>query len=124
VLSPMPCARSEAIVAAGLDLQIDAPDLAMGRHIRFRDAEEGEFLHNAELQVEALNHALANVPASRLRMHLCWGNYEGPHHHDIPLERIMPVVLKARPVAISFEAANPAPCARVGGVGGNEDTGR
>jgi len=97
----------EAIVAAGLDLQVDAPDLAMGRHIRFRDAEEAEFLSHAELQVEALNHALANVPASRVRMHLCWGNYEGPHHHDIPLERIMPLVLKAKPVAISFEAANP-----------------
>jgi 5-methyltetrahydropteroyltriglutamate--homocysteine methyltransferase len=97
----------EAIVAAGLDLQIDAPDLAMGRHIRFRDAEEAEFLRNAELQVEALNHALANVSASDVRMHLCWGNYEGPHHHDVPLERIMPVVLKAKPTAISFEAANP-----------------
>jgi 5-methyltetrahydropteroyltriglutamate--homocysteine methyltransferase len=97
----------EAIVAAGLDLQIDAPDLAMGRHIRFRDADEAEFLRNAELQVEALNHALANVSASHVRIHLCWGNYEGPHHHDVPLERIMPVVLKAKPAAISFEAANP-----------------
>src|SRR5262245_6928959 len=97
----------EAIVAAGLDLQIDSPDLAMGRHIRFRDAEEAEFLRNAELQVEALNHALANVSASHVRMHLCWGNYEGPHHHDVPLERIMPVVLRAKPTAISFEAANP-----------------
>jgi 5-methyltetrahydropteroyltriglutamate--homocysteine methyltransferase len=97
----------EAIVAAGLDLQIDAPDLAMGRHIRFRDAEEAEFLRNAELQVEALNHALANVSVAHVRMHLCWGNYEGPHHHDVPLDRIIPVVLKAKPTAISFEAANP-----------------
>ena len=100
-------AEYEAIVAAGLDLQIDAPDLAMGRHTRFRDADEPEFLRNANLQVEALNHALANVPSDRVRMHLCWGNYEGPHHHDVPLEKIMPVLLKAKPAAISFEASNP-----------------
>lgn len=97
----------EAIVKAGLILQIDAPDLAMGRHIRFKDADEAEFLRNARLQVEALNHALANVPADRVRMHLCWGNYEGPHHHDIPLERIVDVVLSAKPQAILFEGANP-----------------
>jgi len=97
----------EAVVASGLDLQIDAPDLAMGRHIRFRDADETEFLRNAELQVDALNHALSNVPASCVRIHLCWGNYEGPHHYDVPLERIIRVVLKAKPVAIFFEAANP-----------------
>jgi 5-methyltetrahydropteroyltriglutamate--homocysteine methyltransferase len=97
----------EAIVAAGLDLQIDAPDLAMGRHIRFRDADEPEFLRNARLQVEALNHALRNVPSERVRMHLCWGNYEGPHHHDIGLERIVDIVLSARPSTILFEASNP-----------------
>ena len=97
----------EAIVAAGLDLQIDAPDLAMGRHIKFRDADDAEFLRNAHLQVEALNHALRNVPAERVRMHLCWGNYEGPHHHDIGLEKIIALVLKARPSTILFEGANP-----------------
>jgi 5-methyltetrahydropteroyltriglutamate--homocysteine methyltransferase len=97
----------EAIVAAGLVLQIDAPDLAMGRHIRFRDADEKEFLRNANLQVDALNHALRNIPASSTRIHLCWGNYEGPHHHDIGLERILDVVLRAKPQAILFEAANP-----------------
>ncbi len=97
----------EAIVDAGLDLQIDAPDLAMGRHIRFRDVDEAEFLRNANLQVEALNHALRNIAPERIRMHVCWGNYEGPHHHDIGLDRILDVVLKARPATILFEGANP-----------------
>ena len=97
----------EAIVAAGLDLQIDAPDLAMGRHIKFRDVDDDEFLRNANLQVEALNHALRNVPAERIRMHVCWGNYEGPHHHDIGLEKIIGVVLKAKPATVLFEGANP-----------------
>jgi 5-methyltetrahydropteroyltriglutamate--homocysteine methyltransferase len=97
----------EAIVDAGLILQIDAPDLAMGRHIRFRDVDEKEFLRNARLQVDALNAALVNVPADRVRMHLCWGNYEGPHHHDIPLERIIDIVLLVKPQALLFEGANP-----------------
>ena len=97
----------EAIVAAGLDLQIDAPDLAMGRHLKFRDADDNEFLRNANLQVEALNHALRNVPAERIRMHVCWGNYEGPHHYDIGLEKIIDVVLKAKPATVLFEGANP-----------------
>jgi 5-methyltetrahydropteroyltriglutamate--homocysteine methyltransferase len=97
----------ETIVDAGLLLQIDAPDLAMGRHIAFRDASEAEFLQNARLQVEALNHALANVPVDRVRMHLCWGNYEGPHHHDIPLERVVDLVLAVKAQAYLFEGANP-----------------
>ena len=97
----------EAIVRAGYVLQIDCPDLAMGRHIAFRDSSEAEFIRNAELQVEALNHALADVPAERSRLHLCWGNYEGPHTHDIGLEKIIDVVLKAKPAAILFEASNP-----------------
>ena len=97
----------EAIVAAGLDLQIDAPDLGMGRHIKFRDATEDEFLRNANLQVEALNHALRNIPAERIRMHICWGNYEGPHHHDIGLDRVLGLVCKAKPATILFEGANP-----------------
>ena len=97
----------EAIVAAGLNLQIDAPDLAMGRHIKFRDVDDNEFLRNANLQVEALNHSLRKVPAERIRMHVCWGNYEGPHHHDIALEKILAVVLKAKPSTILFEGANP-----------------
>ena len=97
----------ETIVAAGLDLQIDAPDLAMGRHIKFRDVDDAEFLRNANLQVEALNHALRKVPAERVRMHVCWGNYEGPHHHDIGLEKILALVLQAKPATVLFEGANP-----------------
>ena len=97
----------EAIVAAGIVLQIDSPDLAMGRHIRFRDFDEAEFLRNAALQVEALNHALRNIPADRVRMHICWGNYEGPHTHDIALASILPLVLKTKVQAYLFEASNP-----------------
>ena len=97
----------EAIVAAGFDLQIDAPDIAMGRHIRFRDVDDAEFLRNAHLQIDALNHALANIDPARVRMHICWGNYDGPHHHDVPLETIMPVLQKARVGTYVFEAANP-----------------
>ena len=97
----------EAIVAAGFDLQIDAPDIAMGRHIRFRDVDDAEFMRNAHLQIDALNHALANIDPARVRMHICWGNYDGPHHHDVPLETIMPVVQKARVGTYVFEAANP-----------------
>ena len=97
----------EAIVAAGFLLQVDCPDLAMARHTGFQELSEGQFLDRAEYQVEALNEALRNVPATSLRMHLCWGNYEGPHTHDIPLEKVLPIVLKAKPAAILFEAANP-----------------
>ena len=97
----------ETIVEAGLLLQIDSPDLAMGRHIKFRDADEATFLANAELQVEALNHALANVPADRVRMHICWGNYEGPHTHDIAFRAIAGTVLRATPQALLIEGANP-----------------
>ncbi|MBL8380482.1 MAG: cobalamin-independent methionine synthase II family protein [Burkholderiales bacterium] len=97
----------EAIVAAGFDLQIDAPDIAMGRHIRFRDVDDNEFLRNAHLQIDALNSALANIDPARVRMHICWGNYDGPHHFDVPLEIIMPVVLKARVGTYVFEASNP-----------------
>lgn len=97
----------EAIVNAGFKLQLDCPDLAMARHTGFQDLSESEFLKRAEHQVEVLNHALRNIPASALRMHVCWGNYEGPHDHDIPLEKILHIVLKARPSAILFEASNP-----------------
>ena len=97
----------EAIVAAGFLLQIDAPDLGMGRHTMYRDRTEEEFTVLAARHIEVLNHALRNVPADRVRMHVCWGNYEGPHHHDIPLARLLPVVLRAKPQALLFEAANP-----------------
>jgi 5-methyltetrahydropteroyltriglutamate--homocysteine methyltransferase len=97
----------EAIANAGIVLQLDSPDLAMARHTGFQDLSEPEFLAQAERQVEALNHALANVPASSARLHLCWGNYEGPHDFDVPLQKVLPIILKAKPQAISFEAANP-----------------
>lgn len=97
----------EAIVAAGFLLQVDCPDLAMARHTGFQDLTENQFLARAEHQVEVLNDALRNVPAGALRMHVCWGNYEGPHDHDIALEKILPIVLKAKPNAILFEASNP-----------------
>ncbi len=97
----------EAIVAAGFVLQVDCPDLAMSRHTGFQDLTEAQFLRRAEHHVEALNTALRSIPAESLRMHICWGNYEGPHDHDIPLERILRIVLKAKPQAVSFEASNP-----------------
>jgi 5-methyltetrahydropteroyltriglutamate--homocysteine methyltransferase len=97
----------EAIAAAGFVLQLDCPDIAMARHTGFQQLSEAEFLARAEHQVEVLNHALRNIPSSALRMHVCWGNYEGPHDHDIPLAKIMHVVLKAKPAAILFEASNP-----------------
>ncbi len=97
----------EAIAAAGLTLQIDCPDLAMARHTGFQDLSEAEFLQRAEQHVEVLNHALRNIAPQSLRMHLCWGNYEGPHDHDIELHKVLPIVLKARPAAIQFEASNP-----------------
>jgi len=97
----------EAIVGAGLMLQIDAPDLAMGRHIMYRDNSDEEFVAAAARHVEAINHALRDVPADRVRLHLCWGNYEGPHHLDIGVEKIIDVVLRAKPSTILFEAANP-----------------
>ena len=97
----------EAIVAAGIQLQIDAPDLAMGRHIMYRDRSDEEFVAAAERHVEAINRALRDVPADRVRLHLCWGNYEGPHHLDIDVAKILDVVLRAKPATILFEAANP-----------------
>lgn len=97
----------EAVARAGLILQIDCPDLAMGRHIQFASLSLDEFRRMARLHVEALNHALAGISPEQLRLHVCWGNYEGPHHYDVPLADIIDIVLDARPGAISFEAANP-----------------
>jgi 5-methyltetrahydropteroyltriglutamate--homocysteine methyltransferase len=97
----------EAIADAGIVVQLDSPDLAMARHTGFQDLSEAEFLKQAEQQIEALNHALANVPANSARLHLCWGNYEGPHDFDIPLHKVLPIILRGKPQAISFEAANP-----------------
>jgi 5-methyltetrahydropteroyltriglutamate--homocysteine methyltransferase len=100
-------AEYESIVRAGIILQIDAPDLAMGRHTMYRDRSLDEFEKLAARHIEVLNHALRNVAAERVRMHVCWGNYEGPHHYDIPMARLLPIVLKAKPQALLFEAANP-----------------
>jgi 5-methyltetrahydropteroyltriglutamate--homocysteine methyltransferase len=97
----------EAITNAGIMLQIDCPDLAMGRHSQFADLDLNGFRERMELHVEALNRALVNVPAERVRMHVCWGNYPGPHHYDVPLADIVDIVWKAKPHAILFEAANP-----------------
>jgi 5-methyltetrahydropteroyltriglutamate--homocysteine methyltransferase len=97
----------EAIVAAGFQLQIDAPDLAMGRHIMYRDNTDDEFVASVVRHVEAINVALRDIPADKVRLHLCWGNYEGPHHFDIELARIIDAVLAVKPQTILFEAANP-----------------
>lgn len=97
----------EAIAAAGLILQVDCPDLAMSRHIQYKELSIAEFRKTIELHIDALNHALANVPPERSRIHLCWGNYEGPHHHDVPLAEIVDIVFKARPRGLSYEASNP-----------------
>ena len=79
----------------------------MGRHIQFANLTLEQFRAQAQLHIEALNHALANIPPEQLRLHLCWGNYEGPHHYDVPLADILDIVFAARPAALSFEAANP-----------------
>jgi len=97
----------EAIVAAGFDLQLDCPDLAMARHTGFQDLDDAAFLRRVAANVEALNAATANIPASSMRLHICWGNYEGPHDHDIPLEKVIAAVLEVRPATLLFEAANP-----------------
>jgi len=97
----------ETIAGAGIILQIDCPDLGMGRHIQYADLALPEFRKKAMLHVEALNHATRNIPPDRLRMHLCWGNYEGPHHCDVALSDVIDVVFRARPSAIALEAANP-----------------
>jgi len=97
----------DTISGAGFLLQVDCPDLAMGRHVAFAAATVKEFRSYAELQVEILNHALRDIAPDRIRMHLCWGNYEGPHNRDVAFADIIDIVLKARPAAILFEAANP-----------------
>jgi 5-methyltetrahydropteroyltriglutamate--homocysteine methyltransferase len=97
----------DAIHKAGFLLQLDCPDLAMGRHFLFGRDEEALHLKNARLNVEAMNHALRDIPADRLRLHLCWGNYEGPHTWDIGLAQIVDIVLAAKPQGVSLEGSNP-----------------
>jgi 5-methyltetrahydropteroyltriglutamate--homocysteine methyltransferase len=97
----------DAIHRAGFLVQLDCPDLAMGRHIQFADLSTEQWRAQIELHIEAINSATRDIPADRLRMHLCWGNYEGPHTKDVPLTDVLDIVLKARPSGLSFEASNP-----------------
>ena len=97
----------KAIVDAGFLLQLDCPDIAMAKHTGFQDLREPEFLKRAAFHVEAMNAALEGIPAEKVRMHICWGNYEGPHDHDIAVDKIMGLVARAKPQAVLFEAANP-----------------
>lgn len=97
----------EAIIDAGLDIQFDCPDLAMARHTGFQDASDPEFIKIAEANIEALNAATDGLPRERMRMHICWGNYEGPHDCDIPLDKVIHLLMNANPSTLLFEAANP-----------------
>ena len=97
----------EAIVAAGFVLQLDSPDLGLGRHMMFKGRPDSEYERLANIHVEALNHAVRNIAADRMRLHICWGNYEGPHTHDAPMSQVLPIALRAKPQALLFESANP-----------------
>jgi 5-methyltetrahydropteroyltriglutamate--homocysteine methyltransferase len=97
----------ETIANAGVILQLDCPDLGMGRHVQYANVSLEEFRNRARLHIDALNHAVRNIAPEQMRMHLCWGNYEAPHQMDMPLGDIIDVVFRARPCAVSFEAANP-----------------
>jgi 5-methyltetrahydropteroyltriglutamate--homocysteine methyltransferase len=97
----------EAIVAAGLILQLDSPDLGLGRHMMYKDRSDEDYLNLIGGHVEALNHALRNIPADRVRMHVCWGNYEGPHCCDVEMGVILPTLMAAKPAGLLFETSNP-----------------
>jgi len=97
----------EAIVAAGLILQLDSPDLGLGRHMMYKDRSDADYLALIGQHVAVLNHALRNVPADRVRMHVCWGNYEGPHTHDVEMGVILPTLMTAKPAGLLFETSNP-----------------
>ncbi len=97
----------EEIVSDGIYLQLDCPDLALARHMTFKDLSEEDFLKRAEKQIEFLNQSIENIPQSNIRMHICWGNYEGPHSHDISLEKILPLILKANVGTYLLESSNP-----------------
>jgi len=100
-------AEYEGIVASGLSLQLDSPDLGLGRHMMYKELDDDGFVKRAERHIEVLNHALRNIPGDKVRMHVCWGNYEGPHNCDIALRKVLPAILKAKPRALLFEAMNP-----------------
>ena len=110
----------EAITNAGLQVQIDAPDLGMGRHIQFADKSIDEFRDEARLNIEALNHATQNIAPEAMRLHVCWGNYEGPHHCDVPFKDIIDLVFTARPAQHRVRGRQPAPRARVGDLRGHQ----
>jgi len=97
----------ETIVEAGHLLQLDSPDLGLGRHMMFKDQSDEVYQKRADRHVEVLNYALRNIPAEKVRMHICWGNYEGPHHCDAPMDVVLPIALKAKPQGLLFENANP-----------------
>jgi len=106
-LSNIMAAEYEEIVSSDINLQLDCPDLALARHMTFKDLSEVEFLKRAEKQIEFLNHSIKKIPSSKIRMHICWGNYEGPHSHDISLEKILPLILKANVGTYLLESSNP-----------------
>lgn len=97
----------KAIVDSGLILQIDSPDLGLGRHMMFKNKPDKEYRKLASLHVDALNHALSGLAKDRVRLHVCWGNYEGPHHHDAPMEMVLPIAVKANVSGLLFESSNP-----------------
>jgi 5-methyltetrahydropteroyltriglutamate--homocysteine methyltransferase len=97
----------ETIVASGLDLQLDCPDLALSRHMLFADLSDEEFIKVANMHVEALNHALSDVPAEKVRVHICWGNYEGPHCCDIPMSKMFDTLMATKSRYVLFETSNP-----------------
>lgn len=97
----------ESVAASGAVLQLDCPDLAMGRHTAYAELDRDGFRKRVELNIDALNHGVRNIPAEQLRMHLCWGNYPGPHHHDVPMTDLIDLVWRAKPTTVLFEAANP-----------------
>ena len=106
-LSNIMTSEYEEIVSNDINLQLDCPDLALARHMTFKDLSEEDFLKRAEKQIEFLNNSIKNIPRSKIRMHICWGNYEGPHSHDISLDKILPLVLKANVGTYLLESSNP-----------------
>ena len=97
----------EAIVAAGFILQLDSPDIGLGKHMMFKNETEADYVRLANQHIDVLNHALRNIPAGKVRMHVCFGNYEGPHHHDAPMSLVLPIALRAKPQGLLFETSNP-----------------
>ena len=106
-LSEVMSAEYKLITDNNIHLQLDCPDLALARHMNYKDLSEEEFLNRAEIQIDALNNALTGIPQELVRMHICWGNYEGPHTFDIGLEKILPIILKANLKYLLIESSNP-----------------